>query len=135
MRAGESLCSDLLHTLSHASRPPLRVHPAQGVSAAGVADVLVQEEARFGGVAVDVEEAEVGALQLLEQAEPEAHHGRVITAHLEARPVQVELQQQLTHRLQNSFQDQILQDLPLGALHIRLQYIHLEQKKKSLKNE
>ena len=90
----------------------------------------MQEETRFGGVAVDVEEAEVGAFQLLEQAEPEAHHRRVIAAHLEARPVQVKLQQQLTHRLQNPLQDQILQDLPLCALHIRLQYIHLEQKKK-----
>lgn len=79
------------------SRLPLRVHPAQGVSTAGVEDVLVQKEARFGWVAVDVEEAEAGVFKLLEQAEPVPHHGRVIAAHLKARPVQVKLQQQLTH--------------------------------------
>lgn len=90
----------------------------------------MQKEVRFGGVAVDVEEAEASAFQLLEQAEPVPHYGRVIAAHLKARPVQVKLQQQLAHRVQNSFQDQILQNLPLRTLHIRLQYIHLEQEEK-----
>lgn len=84
-------------TARRPSRLPLCVHPAQGVSTAGVEDVLMQEEVRFGGVAVDMEEAQVGAFELLEQAEPVPHHGRVIAAHLKARPVQVNLQQQLTH--------------------------------------
>lgn len=57
----------------------------------------MQEEVRFGSVTVDVEEAEVGALQLLQQAEPVPHHGGVVPPHLKARPVQVELQQQLPH--------------------------------------
>lgn len=80
----------------------------------------MQEEVRFGWVAVDMEEAEVGVFQLLEQAEPVPHHGRVIATHLKTRPVQVKLQQQLTHWVQNSFQNQILQNLPLCALHICL---------------
>lgn len=92
----------------------------------------MQEEVRFGRVAVNTEEAEVGVFQLFEQAEPIAHHGRVVTAHLETRPVEVKLQEQLTYRVQDSLQDQILQYLPLCTLHVRLQYIDLEQGEKSL---
>lgn len=110
------------------SRLPGRVDPAQGVGAAGVQDVLMQEEVRRGRVAVHVEEAEVRVLQLLQQAEPVAHHGWIIASHLKARPVKVNLQQQLTHRVQDSFQDQVLQNLPFCALHICLQHIHLEQR-------
>ncbi|TNN68604.1 hypothetical protein EYF80_021118 [Liparis tanakae] len=79
----------------------------------------MQEDVRFGGVAVDVEQAEVCVLQFLEQAEPVPHHRRVVAAHLKARPVQVKLQQQLTHRLQNSFQDQVrLLQAGIEAVHL-----------------
>ena len=80
---------------------------------------------RLGRVAVATEEAEAGPVQLLEQAEPVAHHGRVVAGHLEARPVEVDLQQQLAHLVQDALQDQVLQDLPLGALHVRLQHVQL----------
>lgn len=72
---------------------PARVDPAEGVSTADVEAALVQEDVRSGGVAAHVEEAKVGPFQLLEEAEPIPHHGGVIACHLEARPVQVELQQ------------------------------------------
>ena len=111
--------------LSVSSGLPLGVHEAQGVSAAGVQHVLVQEDVRLGRVAMATEEAEAGPMQLPQQAEPVAHHGGVPAAHLEARPVEVDLQQQLTHRGQDALQDQVLQDLPLGALHVRLQHVHL----------
>lgn len=71
---------------------PTGVHPAQRVGAAGVEEVSVQKLARPGWVAVHVKEAEAGGLQLPQQAEPVTHHGRVIAAHLKARPVQVQLQ-------------------------------------------
>lgn len=89
----------------------------------------MQEDLWFGWVFVDMEEAEVGVFQLLEQAEPIAHHGRVITTHLKTRPVEVKLQEQLTNWVQNSLQDQILQNFPLCTLHVCLQYIHLKQEK------
>lgn len=112
------------------SRPPLCVHPAQGVSTARVEDILMQEDVGFGRVAVDVEEPEAGPFQLLQQTVPVPNHGRVIAGHFETRPVQVKLQQQLTHRVQNSLQKQVLQNLPLCALHICLKYIHLEQRRR-----
>lgn len=105
---------------------PARVDPAQGVSTAGVEGAPMQENARSDGVTVDMEEAKVGPFELLEEAEPVPHHRRVITGHLEPRPVQVELQEQLTDRVQNAFQEQVLQDLPFCTLHVCLQYIHLD---------
>lgn len=65
----------------------------------------MQEEVRSPRVAVDMEQAEVGPFQLPQQAEPVPHHGWVIPSHLEARPVQVNLQEQLADRVQNPFQD------------------------------
>lgn len=85
----------------------------------------MEKEVRFGRVSVDTEQPKVGTFQLLEQAEPVPHHGRVIAAHLESCPVQVKLQQQLTHRVQNTFQDQILQNLPFCTLHVCLQHVYL----------
>lgn len=96
------------------------VDPAEGVNTADVEGALMQEDVRSGRVAADMEEAKVGPFELLEEAEPIPHHGRVIAGHLEARPVQMELQQQLTNRLQDTFQEQIFQNLPFCTLHVCL---------------
>lgn len=99
---------------------PVSVDPAEGVSTADVEGAPVQEDVWSGRVAVDVEEAKVGPFELLEETEPIPHHGRLIAGHLEARPVQVELQQQLANRVQDAFQEQVLQNLPFCALHVCL---------------
>lgn len=105
---------------------PVRVDPAEGVSTADVEGAPMQEDVRTGGVAADMEETEVGPFELLEEAEPIPHHGRVIARHLEARPVQVQLQQQLANHVQDAFQKQILQNLPFCTLHVCFEYIHLD---------
>lgn len=110
-----SLCQ-----LRGSSDLPVRVDPAEGVRTADVEGAPMQEDVRPGRVAADVEEAKVGPFELLEEAEPIPHHGRVIARHLEARPVQVELQQQLTNCVQDAFQEQILQNLPFCTLHVCL---------------
>ncbi len=101
------------------------VDPAQCEGAAGVPQVSVQEEAWLARVAVAVIEAEVSTLQLPQQTEPITDHRGLVPAHLKPRPLQVQLQQQQPDRVQHLLQDQVLQDLPLRALQVHLQNIHL----------
>jgi len=77
--------------VSHPWRLPLRVHPAQGVNTAGVENIFVKKQMRFVWVAVDMEQVEFGAFELLEQAVPVPHHRWVVAAHLKTSPVQVNL--------------------------------------------
>lgn len=77
-----------------------------------------------------MEKPEVLQLQFPEQTVPVPHHGAVVATDLEARPVDVHLEDQLADLLNNIFQDQVFQNFPLGALHICLEDINLQQKRK-----
>lgn len=75
-----------------------------------------------------MEKPEVLQFQFAEQTVPVPHHGAVIATDLKARPVDVHLKHQLSYLLNNIFQDQVFQNFPLGALHVCLEDINLQQK-------
>ena len=66
------------------------VDPTQNVSAASIVQVLMKKEAWLCRVAVAVVEAEVRTLQLPQQAEPIAHHRRLVPTHFKPRPVHMD---------------------------------------------
>lgn len=75
-----------------------------------------------------MEKPEVLQFQFSEQTVPVPHHSAVIATDLKPRPVDVYLKHQLSYLLNNIFQDQVFQNFPLGALHVCLEDIDLQQK-------
>lgn len=75
-----------------------------------------------------MEKPEVLQLQFSEQTVPVPHHSAVIATDLKPRPVDVHLKDQLSYLINNIFQDQVFQNFPLGALHVCLEDIDLQQK-------
>ncbi|XP_035381860.1 pre-mRNA-processing factor 17-like [Electrophorus electricus] len=71
-------------------------------------EVPLKKEAWFCVDTVAVLETEMCMLKHSQQAKPIAHHVWLVPAHLEPRPMQVDLKKQEAYRMQNSFQDQIL---------------------------
>ena len=106
--------------------PPRTINPAQCVGTADVGHGLPEEDRRLRLVLPRVEHLEVRHLELLEHAVPEADDIIVGALHLEAAPVEVNVEEELVDAGHGAVDEQVLQHLPLGALQVGAHDVNLE---------